>query len=58
MTFTLHDDLTFDEFAAYVREHLSYSDRKPVRTENSEQYNSSFIDSHVCNQFSLDPYVT
>ena len=33
MTFTLHDDLTFDEFAAYVREHLSYSDRKPVRTE-------------------------
>ncbi len=33
MTFMLHDDLTFDEFAAFVRKHLSFSDRKPIRPE-------------------------
>ena len=29
----LGDDLTFDEFAVFVREYLSVSDRKPIRSE-------------------------
>src|SRR5258707_127028 len=29
----LRDDLTFDEFAVFVREYLSVSDRKPIRSE-------------------------
>lgn len=33
MTLMLHDGPTFDEFAAFVREYLSVSDRKPIKPE-------------------------
>ena len=33
MLFMLHDDLTFGDFTAFVREYLSVSDRKPIRPE-------------------------
>ena len=33
MAFMLHDGPTFDEFAAFVREHLSVSYRKPINPE-------------------------
>ena len=33
MVFMLDDDLTFGDFAAFVREYLSVSDRKPIRPD-------------------------
>jgi hypothetical protein len=33
VVFMLHDDLTFGDFAAFVHEYLSVSDRKPIRPD-------------------------